>query len=253
MSDLIPKLPELDLKRTLAHVFPGFLLYLGLLMWLDTFVFEEGSPITSLIFRPTSADLTSLVSLIGIGIFVGSILGVMVDGIAHWLFEDILFERVVKRMKLSRSINSLSIEKAEEEIMGYWRKYHRVVDKYPKQAGYNPISNIPNDPEFLYPFTYKDTDGDDKLKLKDRLVSDYYSYFEFYLNSAISLGIVSIILGFFTLNILDISPWQAFVTSALVLGGSCGLLLASIHTLADYKKARILSIEGYLRKRQQEK
>lgn len=227
-------------------------------MGLDVFIFEQESTITSIIFRPATADLEALLSVIGIGIFVGSILGVMIDGIGHWIFEDKIFESIVKNLPMSdKDVHKpdkdrLTIGKAEQEIFGYWKKYFRIADKYPKDSTYVPIPDIPESADYLFPFTYKSTDGDDKVKLKDELVKDYYSYFEFYLNSSISLAVVSVILGFYALTILNITPLQAFVTFAIVLAGSSGLFFASMHTLADYKRARVLFIEGYLRKVQQD-
>jgi Co/Zn/Cd efflux system component len=248
MSEFVSKLSEIDFKRSLAHIFPGILLYLGLLMALDLFIFEEQSSITSIIFRPATADLEALVSLIGIGIFVGSILGIMIDGIGHWIFEDKLFDRVIKNRPLSND-DPMTIGDAEQYIYGHWKKRFGIADLY---LGPGPLK-IPNISDYLYPFTFKSNDGEDKIKLKDNLVSDYYSYFEFYLNSSISLSIVSIVLGFFALSILNIDLIHSLVISAIVLGGSFGLFLASIHSLEDYKKARVFAIEGYLRKRQEEK
>ncbi len=167
-----------------AHVFPGFLLYLGLLMALDVFIFEQESTITSIIFRPATADLEALLSVIGIGIFVGSILGVMIDGIGHWIFEDKIFESIVKNLRMSSKEDKnktdkdrLTIGNAEQEIFGYWKKYFRIADVNPKHSTYFPISDIPESADYLFPFTYKSTDGDDKVKLKDEVVKDYYSLF----------------------------------------------------------------------------
>jgi len=41
MSSILGQLPNLDLKRTLAHTFPGFLLYVGLLLATDTLLFNH--------------------------------------------------------------------------------------------------------------------------------------------------------------------------------------------------------------------
>ena len=166
--------------------------------------------------------MEALLSVIGIGIFVGSILGVMIDGIGHWIFEDKIFESIVKNLRMSSKEDKnktdkdrLTIGNAEQEIFGYWKKYFRIADVNPKHSTYFPISDIPESADYLFPFTYKSTDGRCKVSSKDELVKDYYSYFEFYLNSSISLAVISVILGFYALTILNITPLQAFVTFAI--------------------------------------
>jgi hypothetical protein len=245
MSSIVSSLPTFDLKRTLAHVFPGFLLYVGLLLATDAFMFKDKSTFTSLMFTPSATDIDTLVSVIGIGIFVGSILGVMIDGIGHWLFEDKWFQRIVRRRKLS---NTLTIGQAEDKVYSFWRKTLGITNWNIKNNEHVPDPTFPEDADFFYPFTYKSDDDEDKVKLKDQLISEYYSYFEFYLNSAISLSIISIVIPFYVISILGIDWSIAMFISAVVLLGSMLLFFASIHTLEDYRKARVLSIEGYLRK-----
>lgn len=233
MSAFLGQLPSWDLKRTLAHVFPGFLLYIGFLMTLDTFVFQEQSTITLLLFRPEVTEVETLAAVIGIGIFLGSILGIMIDGIGHWLFEDQWFGSIVEARKLSKS-SDITIKKAEDDFYASWKDTFKFQEKGPHDFA-----------DFFYPFTYK---SEDTNKLKDNLIADYYSYFEFYLNSAISLTLVSFVLPFYTLTILGM-VWQlSIVLFVIVLSGSFLLFYASIHTLEDYKRARVLSIQGYMDK-----
>lgn len=233
MSSFLSQLPSWDLKRTLAHVFPGFLLYIGFLMTLDTFVFQEQSTITLLLFRPEVTEVETLAAVIGIGVFLGSIFGIMIDGIGHWLFEDRWFGGIVEARKLSKSSN-ITIKEAEDNFYTSWIDTFKFNDKGPHDF-----------PDFFYPFTYK---SEDTIKLKDNLISDYYSYFEFYLNSAISLTLVSFVLPFYTLTILGMIWQLSIVLFVIVLSGSFLLFYASIHTLEDYKRARLLSIQGYMDK-----
>ena len=129
MSTFLSQLPNWDVKRTLAHVFPGFLLYVGLLIGLDTFIFQQDSTLTSLFFKSTAADLETLVTVIGIGIFLGSILGVMIDGIGHWIFEDKLFKGIVNKRKLS---DTITIKEAEDNLYSFWRDiFHFPARDFP--------------------------------------------------------------------------------------------------------------------------
>jgi hypothetical protein len=202
-------------------------------MTLDTFVFQEQSTITLLLFRPEVTEVETLAAVIGIGIFLGSIFGIMIDGIGHWLFEDQWFGGIVDARKLSKSSDS-TIKQEEDNFFTSWKDtfdFHETkFDAFP---------------DFFYPYTYK---SEDTIKLKDSLISDYYSYFEFYLNSAISLTLVSFVLPFYTLTILGM-VWQlSIVLFVIVLSGSFLLFYASIHTLEDYRRSRILSIQGYMDK-----
>lgn len=257
MSSIVQSLPSFDLKRTLAHVFPGFLLYIGLLLAVDAFMFEEASTFTTLLFKPGSENFDALLSVIGIGLFVGSILGIMIDGIGHWLFEDRWFSGIVKQMELSKDDKigqaeddkNISIGQAEELTFGYWKKYLGIADKSPPGGVKKSNPLFPAVSEYLYPFANKKDFDEEKIKLKDQLVPEYYSYFEFYLNSAISLALVGVIIPFYLIIILEIDWFVSSFISSVILLGSMMLFFASLHTLADYRRAIIYSIEGYLRMR----
>jgi hypothetical protein len=254
MSSVLEKLPEIDLKRSLAHVFPGFLLFIGLIMATDAFLFED-QVLTAVLFKPTD-NFELLTSLILVGLFVGSILGVMIDGIGHWAFEERWFNVIVENEKLSRKslkLNDgtvLTIGAAEKKVYEYWMNFHEIQSKGSVVG--TPDQNWPKSPEYLYPFTSKISEDEDKVKLKDQLVSDYYSYFEFYLNSALAVVVVALIIPFYAVGILDTSYWLALFICGAFLGACLLLLFAAIHTLADYKRARLESIEGYLRKKKKD-
>src|SRR5687767_13232251 len=100
---IIERLSNFDFKRSLAHVFPGFLLYVGLLMASDAFL-SHAQVLTGIFFNPTT-NIDLLVGLILIGLFVGSILGIMIDGIAHWAFEERWFNKIVRTHRLSDDQN----------------------------------------------------------------------------------------------------------------------------------------------------
>lgn len=266
MADLLSSLPSIDLKRALAHVFPGFLLYVGVLMAIDVFLLGENSDseLTLILFNPSKSDLDTLTSLILVGLFAGSVLGVMIDGIGHWVFEDRLFDRIIRNRTLSDSDSkSLKIEEAEDKAYRYWMKVHKLtywhIDPKGTGAGLSdgtlPNSGIdvkfPASPDYFYPFANKKDSDEDKIKLKDQLVSDYYSYFEFYLNSSISVFLISLIFPLFSVSILNSNLFYSIFICAIIMAASILLFFSSIHTLTDYKRARLFSIEAYLRKKQQ--
>jgi hypothetical protein len=237
---IIERLKDIDFKRSLAHVFPGFLLYVGLIMASDAFLSHD-QVLTETFFNPTTnTDL--LVALILVGLFVGSILGVMIDGIAHWVFEERWFNKIVKALKLSDKDHT-TIGDAEDQVFRNWMISHGIHQH--EYALHKIVWDT--SPEYLYPFTH--AGDEDKVNLRDYLIQEFYSYFEFYLNSALSLVFIGFIIPFYSVAFLGASFWVALIVCAVFLVSSMLLMFAAIHTLADYKRARIESIEGFLRKK----
>ena len=240
---ILERIKDIDFKRTLAHVFPGFLLYVGLIMASDAFLSHD-QVLTETFFNPTT-NIDLLVSLVIVGIFLGSILGIMIDGIAHWAFEERWFDKIVKKLKLSDEGND-TIEQAEEQVFKNWMNSHRI-HQYDMQ--FNRIV-WESSAEYLYPFTH--TGDEDKVNLREYLIQQFYAYFEFYLNSALSLVAVGSIIPFYAVAFLGAGFWISLIVCAGFLIASMLLMFAAIHTLADYRRARLESIEGYLRKKENE-
>lgn len=241
---ILERIKDIDFKRTLAHVFPGFLLYVGLIMASDAFLSHD-QVLTETFFNP-STNIDLLIALIIVGIFLGSILGVMIDGIAHWAFEDRWFDKVVKKLKFSKR-GKFTIEQAEEVVFKNWMNEYGI-HQYEDEFGHPVVWE--NSAEYLYPFTHS---GDqDKINLREYLIHQFYAYFEFYLNSAISIVVVGSIIPFYAVAFLSSGFWIALIVCASFLIASLLLMFAAIHTLADYRRARIESIEGYLRKKENE-
>jgi hypothetical protein len=122
---ILERIKDIDFKRSLAHVFPGFLLYIGLIMASDAFLSHD-QVLTESFFDPTT-NIDLLVSLILIGLFVGSILGIMIDGIAHWAFEERWFNKIVKTHKLSGSDGSLIMFVGMSNKIGYVTGFHYTL------------------------------------------------------------------------------------------------------------------------------
>jgi hypothetical protein len=249
MSGIFDALQGIDFKRILAHVFPGFLLYVAILMAMDSFLLTSpilSTTITSIIIEP-GENFEALTTLIIIGLFVGSILGIMIDGINHWLLEHTLFRNIVRSelldVKLGNRLAGLENSKRTVGQMEDDTFYAWMVDL-------NINKRIPDEgkvlsPDYLYGYI---ADKDGNVGLKDKLISDFYSYYEFYINSSISLILISLVAPFYTNIVLNIPRNFSLVTMAVGLFFSFLLFLASIHTLNHYKQARYEMIEGFLRK-----
>ncbi len=225
MAAIFTTLKDIDLKRQVAHIFPGFLLFAGLVMAFDASVPSTQSTVTSLVLN-VGKNVEPITTIILIGLFVGSILGIMIDGLGHWLFEHKLFHY------------SLSdIEKREKIAFSYYMTKLRMRDLLREPSSY-----------YLYPKLGLDPFNKDTLgAVKDLLIREFYSYYEFYVNSAIALLISSFIIPYYMINVLNTS-WLSAVTGFLVVLILAMLLFRSaLHTLKDYRENRIAMIEGKLK------
>src|SRR5689334_14552507 len=104
-----------DVKRTFAHVFPGFLLFTGILMASDS-VASIQPKFTSMILNP-GPNTPNIESLVLVGLFVGSILGIMVDGISHFFLEDHVFKIFLRK-----------INTKEESCFRNWMEKFGITD-----------------------------------------------------------------------------------------------------------------------------
>jgi hypothetical protein len=271
------KVVETDFRRTLAHVFPGFLLYLGLLLAIDTFLTDEDvgrTWVTSFLFEPTFADAEAILSVIGIGIFVGYILGILIDGVGHSFLDDRIDRDVGKRhladktkkfnwinrsLKLPKELNPCDASSPDTEY-----KYHTLeeaeratFEKWIKIKGINThccdgetspeyLKGFPKSHYYLYPFTYE---GDeDKVNLSKNLIDQFFSFYEFYRNSGISILIISVIFPFYLMKIQDLSFVGAIFVTFFMLLASALLFYSALGVYFKYKTARLYSIEALLRK-----
>ena len=84
MAPEIPTLSNLEFKELLSHTFPGFFFALSGFMLLDVLSPKD---LTAWAF----GTLTNFVSAMGFIILLGTILGVLIDGIQHFI-EDVFFK-----------------------------------------------------------------------------------------------------------------------------------------------------------------
>jgi len=218
---LLNTITNLDIKRTLAHVFPGFLLFIGILMASDSLTTTQPK-FTSMILNP-GPNTPNIETLVLIGLFVGSILGIMVDGISHLLLENCFFKVFL------RNINA-----KEESCYKRWMGKYEITDDIGKSIA-----------DYLYPKADL-TLSKDLGSLKDILVKDYYSYYEFYVNSSLSMFVMSAIIQAYMYNVFHFSIFYSTVGFLVMLFLSILLMAASVNTLIDYKKVKIALIDGIL-------
>lgn len=99
---------------------------------------------------------------------------------------------------------------------------------------------------YLFPFTY--LGDEDKVNLLKFLIDEFYSFYEFYRNSGISILVISAIFPFYLMKIQHLSyPGALFVTTFMLLASAL-LFYAAFNVAFSYRTARLFSIEGLLRK-----
>ncbi len=161
--------------------------------------------LTSLAF----GSITDFLSVMGFIIILGTIFGVIIDGIHHWIIEDYIFKKCSEYDKLEKERESL----------------------YPS-----------SDIKHFYYFTRIGKDA------FNYLTDNYYRYSEFYANIFISLIPFSLISPFYLCRILKISCFWSLVLGSgvpLVLAGLC--LWSGYDAFIIYTRHRRDLIYGFLR------
>jgi hypothetical protein len=77
---------EISFEHMLAHMFPGFFTAITVFMILDL---VSSLDISAYIFK----DLNALLGFFGAILLGGTILGIIIDGIHHYIIEQIYFEK----------------------------------------------------------------------------------------------------------------------------------------------------------------
>jgi len=198
-----PEIPsQFKFEVLLSHTFPGFFSALSAFMLLDVLSPHD---LTSLAF----GKITDFMSVMGFIIILGTIFGVIIDGIHHWIIEDHIFKKCLEYDKL---------EKERENL-------------YPSP-----------DIKHFYYFTRIGKDA------FNYLTDNYYCYSEFYANIFISLIPFSIISPFYFCRILEMSYLWSIILGfvvPLVLAGLC--LVSSYDAFFIYNRHRRDLIYGFLK------
>ncbi len=188
-------MPKLEFKEFLSHTFPGFFLALSVFMLLDLLSPKD---LTLWAF----GSLTTFSSAMAFIVLLGTILGILIDGIQHLIEENIF-------VKLPRYKN---------DVEG------RTSGIYPSGLGVR---------HYYY---YKRIGGDTFTHLTD----NYYRYAEFYGNIFISLIAFSSIAPFYFCYVLRI-PWLGSIIFGCVVPIFFAYIciLSSYTTFVKYHSNRI--------------
>lgn len=201
---MAPEIPtQFRFEDLLTNTFPGFFSAITLFMLVDIW-----SPLnlTSWAIR----DISNLIGFIGFVVLFGTILGVIIDGLRHFIIEGIIFE------------NFSGYKKIEEYLDAF----------YPNEY-------------IRYPYFFR-VIGDKAIDIYEFIRKEQYRYSEFYANTFISLVPLSVIAPFYLFYVLLI-PWNLSIILGLMsLVIACCCLNESYRTLKGYEKWKISLICGYL-------
>lgn len=236
MATEIPS--QIEFQHLLAHTFPGFFSAITLFMLIDIW-----SPInlTALVIK----DLNALISFAGFILLIGTIMGVIIDGIHHSLIEDCIFD------------NFKTIDEAKKELpcshgcdeTGNKCFYKKAIPtcnnacsaKDTKICNKNGLWKPGNVKHYHF---FKKMELDKAKAIHEYLVETIYCYSEFYANTFTSLCFFSLVVPFYLLDVLQIT-WQMSISIAffsLLLAGIC--LSSSYNAYRDYVTNLISVIHG---------
>lgn len=116
--------------------------------------------------------LSNFLGALSFFILVGTIFGIIIDGIHHWIIEDEIFDKTTEYENI----------KSEREEVFPKLENGRYLDRF---------------------YFAKIIDSG----TQDYLINNYYRYSEFYVNSAISLISLALVLPYYLISVLFINPW----------------------------------------------
>jgi len=143
---MAPEIPsQFSFEELLSSTFPGFFSAITLFMLID---FLSPINLTSWAIK----DTTSLLSFVGFVVLVGTIMGIIIDGIHHSIIEDIIFKNILGLKEIDESLKAL----------------------------------YPVDLKLTHHYFFKKL-GDKAENIFEYLINSRYRYSEFYENTFISL------------------------------------------------------------------
>ncbi|MDD4162399.1 MAG: hypothetical protein PHW87_07955 [Methanothrix sp.] len=213
MADAISIPTQIEFKEMLSHTFPGFFLAFSIFMLIDYLSPDNFS-------NWAMGSLTGLVSFAGFIIIMGTILGVIIDGIHHTFIEDDIFDNFEAIHQLKKPI--------EEQLKANCHEYSDNLSRH----------------FFLSKIGEKGASANVFENLLDQA---YYRYSEFYSNIFVSLIIFSIISPFYAFEVLEM-PWRISVLIGIAsLLTACLCLVSSYTTYKIYLQAQSSTICGFIK------
>jgi len=212
--------PDIDFQHLLAHTFPGFFSAITLFMLLD---FWSPKNLTAVVLTPEG-----LIGFAGFVLIIGTILGIILDGIHHMILEDGIFNYLEEIEAMRKSICKFFPEKIEP-----WTK------------GTSILESLLTPHDFVLFFcTKKWLKESNVFEMDKELISRYYRYSEFFSNTFISLTIFSVAAPLYLSKEMNIS-WDLSVLLGLICLSIAILCFEASHlAYVRYLKSQITYICG---------
>jgi hypothetical protein len=191
---------KIEFEHLLSHTFPGFFSAITLFMLLDVW-----SPF-NLTLR-VMTDINTLIAFFGLVLIIGTIIGVIIDYIHHWIIEDLIFKQISEIQLLTLHLNRLAHQMSS--------KSHNLV----------PFCD---DGNILIYYFFRSM-GPDPINFILHLRKAKYCYSEFYSNTFISLIPFSLVAPFYMFKNLYIS-WPLCVSLTFA-----GIILSFISLFSSYQ------------------
>jgi hypothetical protein len=198
---------QVKFNQLLSHTFPGFFSAITFLMLIDVW-----SPL-NLTFL-ISSDTTRLIAFIGLIFVMGTIFGIINDGLHHSIIEDIFFDRSKKIIKIKSKIREAA-KIFRRDILCMTLPCSSEIINCINCAHYD--SDCPLD-EFILDHYYVYGENQDQIMSIDIFLNEeFYCYSEFYANTFLSLVPFSIVLPFYLSKFVQMDGILALILGGIII------------------------------------
>jgi hypothetical protein len=170
-------------------------------------------------------DTNSLIAFFGFILVIGTILGIIIDYIHHWLIEGLIFDK---------------FDDIQLWIIRTNKFTNRMINSY------NQLDYCENANTILYYFVAEI--GSNAIEYYLHLRKSKYCYSEFYSNIFLSLILFSLVAPFYLIKTFQISWSLCISISFISIFLSCISILSSYQTYLYYNKSLYYLIRGYMEK-----
>lgn len=216
MADGISIPSQFEFKELLSHTFPGFFSAISIFMLMDLWTDKD---LTTWVI---GGNFAGLVTFIGFVLLMGTILGVIIDGIHHSIIEDDIFDNL----------------KAVQEIKSVF------AARYGQICSNNSKKYLTR--HYFYPSIGEDKKGDKAIAIDEHLEKGYYRYSEFYANIFLSLILFALISPFYLSEVLKLSWMHSIIIGIISLSVACICLNSSYTAYRAYLRAQMSVICGFI-------
>lgn len=221
---MVSQFPELDFQHLLAHTFPGFFLAITLFMLVD---FWSPYNLTSMIQTPEG-----LVSFAGFILIIGTILGIILDGIHHLILEDGIFSNLGEVEYMRQSMYCL---------------FPDHLKPFTNSTSTCASFLTPHDFLLFFYRNMNEVKGTNVMEVDRELVFRYYRYSEFFSNTFLSLTVFSVAVPLYLFKEMEIK-WNLAITLGIISLVIAMLCFEASHlAYIRYIKAQISFLCGMTR------